>query len=84
MAARDVTQFAPSEVLWTQVGELLDEHMFDSVRGMADDEHRDSPEYRKWEAENARRSAAMADAVRTVQGTPTEDDEAAEDEGGNP
>jgi hypothetical protein len=50
--------------------------MFDSLRPMTEDEYRDSPEYRKWEAENVRRSAAMAGAEHAIQGQPSADGEA--------
>jgi hypothetical protein len=35
---------------------------------MTDDEYRNTPEYRKWEEETARRSEAMTDAVHDIQG----------------
>jgi hypothetical protein len=43
---------------------------------MTDEEYRDTPEYRKWEAENAKRSEAMTNAEHAIQGK----DEPEEDE----
>jgi hypothetical protein len=42
--------------------------MFDTLAVMTDEEYRDTPEYRAWEAENARRSQAMTNAGHAIQG----------------
>lgn len=47
---------------------------------MTDDQYRDSPEYRRWEEENSRRSAVMSSVEQHVQGKLLDEDELADDE----